>query len=136
MIYLVQKYAPNSQWLPCDAKSAANVQRWLSIAADNIYSGPCAARLVTLFGAPLDHAGAVKKSHDLLIMMEAYLENRQWLVQTHITIADVAAYSYIAHAPEGGVSLKAYPNIRAWIGRIEQLPNFVPMIPSAHVELS
>jgi glutathione S-transferase len=44
-----------------------------------------------------------------------------------VTIADVAAYSYIAHAPEGGVALDDYPQIRAWLGRVEALPGFVAM---------
>ena len=43
------------------------------------------------------------------------------------TIADVALYSYTAHAPEGGISLDAYPRLRAWLKRIEELPGFVPM---------
>ena len=43
------------------------------------------------------------------------------------TIADVSNYSYIAHAPEGDVSLDDYPFIRAWLARIENLPGFVPM---------
>jgi hypothetical protein len=43
------------------------------------------------------------------------------------TIADVSAYSYIAHAPEGNVSLDDYANIRAWLARIEALPGFVGM---------
>ena len=38
----------------------------------------------------------------------------------------MAGYSYIAKAPEGGVSLEPYPNIRAWLKRIEALPGFVP----------
>ena len=39
----------------------------------------------------------------------------------------MANYTYIAHAPEGNVSLDAYPAIRAWLARIEALPGFVPM---------
>ncbi|MEZ5503352.1 MAG: hypothetical protein R3E50_12160 [Halioglobus sp.] len=49
-----------------------------------------------------------------------------WWVTT-ATIADVANYAYIAHAPEGGVSLDDYPNVRTWLGRIAALPGFVPM---------
>ena len=45
----------------------------------------------------------------------------------HATIADIANYAYLAHAPEGNVSLDDYPNVRAWLARIEQLPGFVPM---------
>jgi glutathione S-transferase len=47
------------------------------------------------------------------------------------TIADIAIYSYTAHAPEGGVSLEPYGNIRAWLARIEALPGFVAMPRSA-----
>jgi len=46
------------------------------------------------------------------------------------TLADIANYSYVAHAPEGNVSLEAYPQVRAWLARIEALPGFVPMAAS------
>lgn len=135
LIYLVQTYGQGSQWLPTDPKAAAEVQRWLSVAADNIYSGPCAARLVKVFGAPLDHAASVQKAHALFKVMEAHLQDRAWLATDEITIADVAGYSYIAHAPEGGVDLAPYPNIRTWLVRIEAQPGFVPMATSPIPEL-
>ncbi|WP_299677083.1 glutathione S-transferase family protein [uncultured Roseobacter sp.] len=130
LVYLVQTYAPGSHWMPAAPTDAAEVQRWLTVAADNIYSGPCAARLVTLFGAPLDHAGAIARAHALFAVMEAHLDGRDWLATQSITIADVAGYSYIAHAPEGGVDLTRYPNLRAWLQRIEAQPGFVAMAPS------
>ena len=136
LVYLVQTYAKGSDWMPEDPKTAAEVQRWLTVAADNIYSGPCAARLVKVFGAPLDHEAAVAKSHALLKTMDAHLSGRNWLAADTITIADVAGYSYIAHAPEGGVDLAPYPNIRAWLGRIEAEPKFVGMARSPIPELA
>lgn len=135
LTYLVQTYAKGSDWMPTDAKDAAEVQRWLTVAADNIYTGPCAARLVKLFGVALDHGAAVAKAHDLFKVMEAHLAERTWLATDKITIADVAGYSYIAHAPEGGVDLAPYPNVRAWLGRIEAQPNFVGMAQSPLPEL-
>ncbi len=128
--YLVQTYAKGSQWLPTDGKTAAEVQRWLSAAAGPIYSGPCAARLVTVFGAGLDHKAAIETAHGFFKVMEAHLEGKEWLAGSSATIADVAGYSYIAHAPEGGVSLDNYPNIRAWLARIEKLDGFVAMASS------
>ncbi|NVO58284.1 glutathione S-transferase [Rhodobacteraceae bacterium B1Z28] len=136
LVYLVQTYAKGSDWMPENPKTAAEVQRWLTIAADNIYSGPCASRLVKVFGAPLDHNAAVTKSRMLFKMMEAHLEGRNWLAADMITIADVACYSYIAHAPEGGVDLAPYPNIRTWLGRIEAEPKFVGMATSPIPELA
>jgi glutathione S-transferase len=63
----------------------------------------------------------------LFEVLEAYLEGRDWLAAEHRTIADVACYSYIAHAPEGGVSLEPYSNIRRWLANVESLPGFVAM---------
>ena len=40
----------------------------------------------------------------------------------------MAIYSYTAHAPEGNVSLDAYPNIRGLLARIEALPGFIGMV--------
>lgn len=136
LVYLVQTYARGSNWMPADPKDAADVQRWLTVAADNIYSGPCAARLVTVFGAPFDHAAAIRKAHDLFKMMDAHLADHTWLATATITIADVAGYSYIAHAPEGGVDLAPYPNLRAWLQRIEAEPKFVGMATSPIPELA
>jgi len=43
------------------------------------------------------------------------------------TIADIAAFPYIALASDGKVSLEPYPHILSWIERIKKLPNFVDM---------
>ncbi|MEM7567398.1 MAG: glutathione S-transferase [Pseudomonadota bacterium] len=128
--YLVERYGDVAEWSGRDPVEKAQVQRWLSVAAGEIASGPCAARLVTVFGADFDHAACIAKSHTLFETMEAYLAGRTFLVGERATLADVAGYSYIAHAPEGGVSLAAYPNIRDWLARIEALPNFVGMATS------
>jgi len=127
LIYLVSKYGNDHEWLPQDPLAAAEVQRWLSVAAGEIAAGPCSARLVTVFGVDLDWKGAKAKAHDLFKVMDGELGNRNFLTGDSITVADVAGYSYIAHAPEGGVSLDNYPNISAWLKRIEAQPGFVPM---------
>lgn len=130
LTYLVETYSKDYNWTGRTALEKAQVQRWLSVAAGEIAYGPCAARLVTVFGASIDHAGSVAKAHSLFKVMDAALNGATFLVNERITLADVAGYSYIAHAPEGGVSLEAYPNIRAWLKRIEAQPGFVAMTPS------
>lgn len=125
--YLVERYGESGTWTGADPVEKAWVQRWLSIAAGEIASGPCAARLVTVFGASLDHEAAKAKAHTLLVMMDGHLAGRDWLATDRPTLADIAGYSYIAHAPEGGVSLAPYPQVRAWLARIEALPRFIGM---------
>lgn len=126
LVYLAGKYG-NGQWLPSDPVEQAKVQRWLSVAAGQISSGPATARLITVFGAGYDAADAIKRSHALLQVMEDELANSAFLAGDKATIADVAAYTYVAHAPEGNVSLEEYPNVRAWLERVEALPKFVGM---------
>jgi glutathione S-transferase len=126
LVYLATRYG-DENWLPRDPATAAEVHRWLSVAAGEIMAGPCTVRLVTVFGYPLDHARAKVIAEQLFAVLEAHLAARRFLVGDRPTIADVAGYSYIAHAPEGGVSLAPYPHIRAWLDRITALPGFVAM---------
>ena len=126
LVYLAQKYG-NGRWLPADPVGAAKVQRWLSVAAGPIAFGPARARLITVFGAPYNAAEVIAYAHTVLKVVDHELANTPYLAGTEPTIADVAAYSYIAHAPEGNVSLEEYANIRAWLARIEALPGFVGM---------
>ena len=127
LVYLARRYSTDHAWLPAEPLMAAEVQRWLSIAAGEIAQGLCAARLVTVFGAPLDHGAAIARSHTLLRVIESTLSARRFLGGQDITIADIAGYTYIAHAPEGGVDLEPYRAIRIWLARIEALPGFVGM---------
>lgn len=127
LVYLALQYDASRTWLPIDAVAAAEVQRFLSIAAGQIASGPAAARLVNVFGAALDHQRAIAVAHNVLNVLESHLKGRQWLVGDKPTIADVANYAYIAHAPEGDVPLDNYPQVRGWLARIATLPGFVPM---------
>ncbi|HAS8439894.1 TPA: glutathione S-transferase [Vibrio vulnificus] len=125
--YLEKKYNDGYDWYPQDPVKAAEVQRWLSVAAGEIAYGPCAVRLVKVFGVDLDYDVAKKKTDALFAVIEQLLNTRPYLAGEAITLADVAGYSYISHVPEGGVSLQPYPAIRAWLERIEAHPRFVGM---------
>lgn len=135
LVYLAKKYDPAGVWLPEAAEAAAKIQRWLSIAQGPIINGPARARLFNVFGAAIDHAQAKEIAEKLFATVEKALIGVSFLVGPHATIADVALYSYTAHAPEGGVTLEPYPKIRAWLGRIEALPGFEPM-PATKVGLA
>ncbi|MEK8080048.1 glutathione S-transferase family protein [Pseudomonas sp. XK-1] len=127
LVYLAKKYDDSGRWLPEDPLTAAQVQRWLSVAAGPLASGPATARLITVFGAPYDAESTIARAHALLKVIEQELAASPFLVGDHPSIADVACYSYIAHAPEGNVDLSDYPRLRSWLQRIEALPRFVPM---------
>lgn len=126
LVYLAMRYG-DAQWLPRDPVGAARVQRWLSVAAGPLAAGPAAARTQVVFRKSTPDTALLERSHALLAVLDASLAESPFLVGDTPTIADVACYSYTAHAPEGGVKLDAYQNIRAWLARIEALPHFVGM---------
>jgi len=128
LVYLAKKFG-KTDWLPEDAKGAAAVQRWLSVAAGQIAFGPAAARLVTIFGAAFNVDEVVKRAHAILAQIETELQGRDWILGgARPTIADVGLYSYVARAPEGNVDLSGYPTVRAWLQRVEALPGFVDFV--------
>jgi len=127
LTYLATRYDAASTWLPRDAIGAARVQRWLSAAAGPVAYGPGRARLVHVFGAPGDAAPAIAHAHAFLRAFDAEVASHDFLAADHATIADLACYAYIAHAPEGLVALDDYPHVRGWLARVEALPRFAPM---------
>jgi glutathione S-transferase len=129
LVYLALTRDPRRQWLPEGAHAQAQVQRWLSAAAGPLAFGPAAARVAHLFDRPMNPQAPGLAQH-LLGGMERHLDGREWLAAPHATIADVAMYSYTAHAPEGGIALDPWPRTRAWLGRVEALPGFVGMAAS------
>ncbi|WP_341210063.1 glutathione S-transferase [Alteromonas stellipolaris] len=140
IVYLADTYGSDYPWMGTTAIEKANVQRWLSVAAGELAKGPAALRLEYVFGANIDVPTALATTETLLHVMEDTLSGptsriesstKAYLATERLTLADIAMYSYIAHAPEGGVSLHPYPAIQSWINRIESLDNFIPMANSA-----
>uniref|UniRef100_UPI003F4921C8 glutathione S-transferase family protein n=1 Tax=Ensifer adhaerens TaxID=106592 RepID=UPI003F4921C8 len=124
LVYLATKLG-RKDWLPDDLRSVAKIQKWLSVAAGEIAYGPCAARLITVFGADFRADEVIARAHRILKLINEELENSQFIIGDRPTIADVALYSYIVGAPEGNVDLGAYPDVGHWLARIEALPGFV-----------
>jgi glutathione S-transferase len=126
LLYLAHKYDVG-HWLPSDPVQAAEVQKWFSVAAGLLAFGPAAARLVRVFKASFNMHEVQNRANNLLVVMESVLQQSPFLVGAYPSLADVANYTYIAHAPEGGVSLAQYQHVRAWLARIEALPGFIAM---------
>lgn len=57
--------------------------------------------------------------------MDQHLAANDWFVAGAPTIADISLYPYTQTAPQAGFDLDAYPNVVAWIGRMERLLGFL-----------
>jgi len=130
MIYLATKYGDGSL-LPSDVVGRSEVQRWLAVAAGPMVNGPVQARRNLMFKTGADIATMQAIAHALFKVMDTHLGEHGYLAAGRLTIADLAGYTYVAHAPEGGIALDAYQNVRAWLARVEAAPGFFPMRASA-----
>ncbi len=126
LVYLARKHGGEA-WLPTGAEDMARVTQWLSTAANEIARGPNDARLSAKFGFELDGDLAREKAKRVLALLNDHLQGREWLELGRPTIADIAAFPYVALSGEGDVALDDYPAVVAWIGRVKALPGFVPM---------
>jgi glutathione S-transferase len=99
--------------LPDTPAGAAAVQLWLSVVAGEIAYGPNAARLISIFKAPVNTDEVIGRAHRILKRIDDQLSERQWLAVSHPTIVDLALYAYIARAPESNGGLKNYADVRA-----------------------
>ncbi|APR38956.1 glutathione S-transferase family protein [Paraburkholderia sp. SOS3] len=124
LIYAVRKFG-KTEWLPQTPAGEAAVQRWLSVAAGEIAYGPCAARLITVFGRAFNADEVIARAHRVLGLIDETLTDRAFITGATPTIADIALYSYVFGAPEGNVDLSGYPQVLAWLARIQALPGFV-----------
>ena len=134
LVYLAAEYGAD-RWLPATSRGLAELQRWLSVAAGPLATGPPAARAQHRFVRSGDATPARQRAHALLATLDTHLASRPFLLGPELGLADIANYAYTAHAPEGGVQLDEYPNVRAWIARIQNTPRFIPM-PSSPVPAS
>jgi glutathione S-transferase len=105
----------------------AEVVAWLGKASGPIMFGPALARRINVLNNNASKASSHAVAADLLGVMDTLLTRQKWLVAGRATVADMAVYAYVAHAPEGDIDLKPYPHVLDWLERVENLPFFVPM---------
>lgn len=132
LVYLARRFAPGSHWLPDDPLMVSQIQRWLSVAAGELMYGPAKARMIAMGKLRGSFSSAIAISKALLTRLEEHLSNTDYLATDNPTIADLACYTYIAHAPEVGIALDGFLAIQHWLNRIESLPGFnaMPLSPA------
>ena len=62
-----------------------------------------------------------------LDVMERQLSVCDFIANDGYSLADIALYAYTHVANEGEFDLSDYPKINAWLSRVEQQENYVPM---------
>jgi len=110
-----------------DRSARLRAREWQLWGAGTLTTGIYRARAAKLgfFQAP----EAVTESNtqmglNALKELNTLLGGKDWLVGAGPTIADVDIYGIAAYAPQAGMDLSAYPNVRKWMAKVEGLPGF------------
>jgi glutathione S-transferase len=70
----------------------------------------------------------LEKGRAAMAVMEQHLATREFFVNERYSIADIALYAYSHVAPEGGLDLAPYPNVRRWLDRVAAQPGHIPLL--------
>lgn len=139
LVYGAEK-AGNTTAYPQDPKIRADIQRWL-LWESSKWFGACYVYLVEnvvkpmLDGAP-DNAvleGNAATFHKLATILEERLVGRDWLSADNVTIADIAVAAPMHLHAFQKLPLENYPNLRAWMTRVEALPSWQKSDPAPHI---
>lgn len=130
LVYLARKY-DRRDWLPAEPGPMAEVLQWVFMAETEIQFGLQYGRRGFMrdrwvIGSQENQSQYQAIGRVALDAMEPRLSAHEWLVTERITIADIACYPYVFHAPEAGLPLEPYPGIRAWLARCRAVPNWSP----------
>jgi len=121
-------YQPNDPW------TRAQVARWMYWEEDYIQNGLASLRYWTqtkqLQARGVDlvqskHASSERALH----ILERWLSQYDFLVDSIYTIADMSVFAYVSRAGEAGFDLQsAYPAVAAWITRVQNQSGFLPTV--------
>lgn len=139
LVYASEKLG-NTTVYPADPKVRADITRWLLWESGKWFS-TCYTYLVEnivkviLDDTPdeavlADHAPTF---HARASILEAALDGRDWLCDDHATIADIAMAAPMHLHGLQKLPLEDYPNIRAWMERVEALPCWQKSDPVPHL---
>jgi glutathione S-transferase len=121
--------ARGTPYMPEDPFEQAQVVAWLIYEQTDVVPmiGGLRFRLLTgrLTASDRDAERRRRGALEVLQALDEHLASRDFLVGRGYTIADIAVYGYTHRADEAGLELEPYPNVRAWLARVEAQPGYV-----------
>ena len=119
---IILHLAEGSALIPADAYPRAKMLEWMFWEQYSHEPYVAVARFQVVYEgkSPDEIAPRIReRGQAALKRLEDGLAGRAFLVGDHASLADVALVAYTRVAGEGGFDLGAYPNVRAWIARME-----------------
>ena len=125
--------AEGSAFLPADRFDRAQVLRWLCFEQYSHEPYVATPRFIVRHLAPDSPRRAelpqrLTRGRAALQVMESHLATRAYFVAERYSIADIALYAYTHVAPDGGLDLEPYPQVRSWLARVAAQPGYVGLL--------
>jgi glutathione S-transferase len=123
---IILHLAEGSDLIPADAYERARMFEWLFWEQYSHEPYVAVARFqVRFLGKPVAdlEPRLVERGKAALRRMDEALAGQAFLVGGRLSLADVALVAYTREAGDGGFALADYPNVQAWIGRVERALN-------------
>lgn len=128
-------FAQETPFWPEDIYDQADVLRWMFFEQYSHEPYVAVARFMMHLPDPPDAATLdekQKRGYAALDVMEGHLASHDFFAAGRYTIADIALYAYTHVAHEGGFDLSGHTQLQAWLERVKNQPNHVPMAIAAH----
>lgn len=124
--------ADGSDLWPQEPKARYEILRWLFLEQSAGPQAVAQARRIVRFLPPAHPARSQLAAYQAqgylaLQKLEAHLTGRMFIVGDAYSIADIAFFSYVHCAGEGGFAMDGLRAVVAWLERIRSLPHFVAM---------
>ena len=124
--------AEGSELAGSNSFSRAEVLQWMFFEQYSHEPNIATSRFIIKYlGSPPVRQAALEEKrvggYKALDVMEKQLGDNEFIAGPKYSIADIALYAYTHVADDGGFDLKEYPAVRAWLGRVEATPAYVPM---------
>lgn len=122
--------AEGTPYLPDDPWQRAQVARWMFFEEDFVQNGIAALRHWTLTGKLARRSkemieGKRAGSMKTLAILERWLSRNTFFANDSYSIADMSLFAYVAFSAEAQLPMENFPNVRAWISRVEAQPGFL-----------
>ena len=116
--------------LPAGGVERARVHQWMFFEQNRIEADLSIARFLKLAGRdvtmPEVFAYRIERARDALEALDRGLsDGRIFLAGDAYTVADIAVYGYGHCGADAGTDPRSFPNVAAWLDRVEATPGFV-----------
>ncbi len=124
--------ADGTHLLPDDKLQRTRVLQWLCFEQTNVDGVISRARFRRKFPDVIptraeEFDAWLRDGTRTLHVLDEHLRTQRFMVGDSLSIADLALYSYVHCAEEGGFDLKPLEGLRRWFDRIEERPRHITL---------